>query len=63
MNKKYVTTVTTEWSLRGDVSIEQINERLKVALSGLMMTGETEGNYAFTSGECLEVETVELNEN
>jgi len=59
MKKKYVTTVTTEWDLRGDVPVEDINARIKVAMSAIMMT-RNDKNYAFTNNEDVVVETKEV---
>lgn len=49
MNKKtYTTTIETTWEIRGDVSVDQINDRIKVALDALMLTKEgDDGQYAF----------------
>ena len=60
MTKKFVTTVTTEWEVRGDVAIDRINARLRMALGGMMMTAEEGPNYAFTGEKhLLELNTVE----
>ncbi len=60
MTKKYVTTVTTEWEVRGDVPVDRIQARIRLALGGLMMTSEDGSNYAFTGNEhLLELETKE----
>jgi hypothetical protein len=54
MNKKqiYVTTIETTWELRGDVTPEQINDRIRRAVHCLMLTDEDDdGNYAFRGEE------------
>ena len=62
MIKKYVTTVTTEWELRGSVTPEMINDRLRTALNIVMMTGGSV-DYAFTgSDHLLELKTTEAPE-
>lgn len=62
MTKKYVTTVTTEWELRGDVPVDRINARIRLAIGQIMMTSQTEdGSYAFSgSDHLLELTTVEV---
>ncbi len=46
--KKYVTKMTTEWNLRGDVTVEQIDARIRIAVNEVMMTSEGgSGDYAF----------------
>ena len=63
MRKRYVTTVVTEWDLRGEVPVEDVNARIKLALNIVMMTQGGPENYAFTGSEhLLQVETVELKE-
>ena len=60
MTKKYVTTVTTEWEVRGNVTPEMINKRVEAALRVLMMT-DGEDNYAFTGGDhLLKTKTLEV---
>jgi hypothetical protein len=62
MEKTYTTIVKTTWEIRGDVTPEQINDRIRTALNIVMMTPSPGGdNYAFTwSDHLLELSTTEV---
>lgn len=61
MTKKYTTTIETEWEVRGDVSVDQINARIKRAMEVLMLTEEgDDGQFAFRGeNDDLKMNTVE----
>lgn len=61
MARRFKTTVTTEWDIRGNVTAEDINRCLRQFLGVVMMTKENaDGGYAFSgSDHVLELETVD----
>lgn len=59
MERKYVSTVKMTWDLYGNATADQINERLKLALSIIMSTPGG-ADYAMFDGLSFEVETKEV---